>query len=150
MKSAHDITEKIKHFPSENFWNLAPVTFTWRKHTRFTEAPFFRGGVDHVTYSTRDSFWSSLSGCEVSSYFWRVVFGIKGQPVRHLSALFIEILHIAVIHVKPLYATRKTNKPLSAVSTFKVWPKPGVKDPSLHFTYISRAWLSYNQNGTSI
>lgn len=47
-----------------------------------------------------------------------MVFGIKGQPVRHLSALFIEILHIAVIHVKPLYATRKTNKPLSAVSTF--------------------------------
>ena len=66
------------------------------------------------------------------------MFGIKGQPVRHLRALFIEILHIAVIHVKPLYATRKTNKPLSAVSTFKVWPKPGVKDPSLHFTYISR------------
>lgn len=68
-----------------------------------------------------------------------MVFGIKGQPVRHLSALFIEILHIAVIDVKPLYATRKTNKPLSAVSTFKVWPKPGVKDPSLHFTYVSRA-----------
>ena len=60
------------------------------------------------------------------------MFGIKGQPVRHLSALFIEILHIAVIHVKPLYATRKTSKPLSAVSTFKVWPKPGVKDPPFH------------------
>lgn len=88
-----------------------------------------------MTYSTRDSFWSSLSGCEASS----LVFGIKGQPVRHLSALFIEILHIAVIHVKPLYATRKTNKPLSAVSTFKVLPKPGVKDPSLHFAYVSRA-----------